>query len=818
MNFVDVILPLSVPNYYTYSVSEEQKKVIQIGKRVVVQFGKSRLYTALICKIHDSQPEYLTKKIEYVLDEFPVVRELQLKFWEWIHQYYMCYPGEVMLAALPSAYQLISETRIVLGSNEIDFGKLNDNEFLIAEALQIQKSLSIGEISEILGIPKIQPYIKSLLEKGLIELEEEVKEKYKPKVEKFIRLNTTLYSDETSLASAFAKLSNSPKQEDLLLRFISEKGFNFSDYAAQKNNFLKNHQFTENVVKGLVDKGIIIVEELQVDRINPFENEVQSMPLLSEPQKLAYDKIGASFSQGKNVLLHGVTGSGKTELYFHLIQDTLDNKKQVLYLLPEIALTTQLIQRLQKVFGDKVGVFHSRFSTNERAEVWADLLKENGRYQIVIGARSSLFLPFKNLGLVIIDEEHETSFKQFDPAPRYHARDAAMYLAHLSGAPCVLGTATPSIESYFNTKNDKLDLVELKVRYSGILMPEIICADIQEERKKKTMTSIFSSLLKNSIEEVLNKNEQVILFQNRRGFAPLLECNACGHVENCTRCDVSLTYHKITNQLRCHYCGYVQNVKLTCSACGSIETGFKGFGTEMIQEELGKIFPKAKIGRMDTDTTKGKNAYRNLLHQFENHEIDILVGTQMLTKGLDFSNVSLVGILNADQMLQFPDFRAYEKAYQLMAQVSGRAGRRNTRGKVVIQTYQPFHQVVQNVLNNNYLELYNNEILHRKNFKYPPFYRLIKLTIKHSSKNVVDICAQGIADALITQLSSERILGPEYPAINRINNLFQKNILLKVEKNLSIVHVKKILQNWIDTYKKDVSFKSVRFIVDVDPC
>lgn len=817
MYFVDVILPLAVPNTFTYLVPKEFTEQVEVGKRAIVQFGRSRFYTALIAKVHQQEPElYQAKELQDVVDQTPIVMLSQLKLWKWMASYYQCHLGEVMNAALPSAYKLVSESKVLLSGEKVNYEELNDKEYLLIEALEVQGVLSISEINKILGTSKIHAVIKSLLDKGVIDLEEELKERYKPLIKPYLRLNSTIVSNEEQLLETFGALKNASKQEDALMQFSAAKGFNFQDFALEKAAFIKSNQLSASAVKGLLDKNIFVLENREIGRIDEEvagELEVH----LNDEQHQVRQKIQQSFKQNKTVLLNGVTGSGKTEVYISLIEQQLELGKKVLYLLPEIALTSQLIKRLKLVFGDKVGVYHSKFNTNERIEVWGELLKMDGRFDIIIGARSAVFLPFNNLGLVIVDEEHEASFKQQDPAPRYNGRDVAIYMANVHGANCLLGTATPSIESFHNVKTDKYDYAELKNRYSGTVLPEVLCADVKEERRKKKMHGIFSELLKNEIEKTLENKEQVILFQNRRGFAPILECNTCGNSEKCDRCDVSLTYHKGAKHLRCHYCGTTKNVELSCSSCGSIETKFKGFGTEMITEEFSKLFPQAKVARMDHDTTRGKYAYQEIIQKFSDQEVDVLVGTQMLTKGLDFGKVALVGVLNADQLLNFPDFRAFERAYQLLTQVSGRAGRREKRGKVVIQTYTPYHAVIRNVMENNYLELYNTEILTRKNFNYPPFFKLINITLKHQNRELLDACAHGFTAALQQALGQERVLGPEYPSVSRVNKFYQKNTLIKFEKNASGQSVKNIVQQWINRYKKDKSFQSVRFNVDVDP-
>ena len=817
MNFVDVIVPLSVPNLFTYSVPQELDNEIAVGKRVVVQFGKSRYYTAIIRSIHTQQPKnYQAKPVQTVLDQVPVINENQLKLWEWMASYYQCHIGEVMNSALPSAYKLVSETRVLLSKTPVDYTILNDNEYLIVEALELQQVLSMAEISDILGIKSVHGYLKSLLDKGFVQLEEEVKEKYKPLFKTYLSLHQDFCS-ESQLLTLFQSLKSFAKQEDLLMLFTSQKGFSFDRFKCERTHFLKTTGASSSSLSTLISKDVIISQEEEVTRLKEYEGKLTTLPALNAEQEIAKKDIEQGFDQGKVVLLHGVTGSGKTEVYFTLIQAQLDLGKQVLYLLPEIALTTQLIQRLKLVFGDKVGVYHSRYNINERVEVWNDLLKEDSKYKIIIGARSSLFLPYKRLGLIVVDEEHESSYKQFDPAPRYFARDVAIFMAKSYGAHCLLGTATPSVESFYHVKSGKYAFAQITKRHSGTSLPEILCADLKEDKRKKKMTGLFTPLLKTEMEAALEKGEQIILFQNRRGYAPNLECAACGHTETCDRCDVSLTFHKAANQLRCHYCGFSQKIELTCSACGSIETGLKGFGTEMIQEEVNKYFPQAKVARMDLDTTRGKHAYLNLITKFADKEIDVLVGTPMLTKGLGFGNVSLVGVLNADQMLNYPDFRAHERAFQLLTQVSGRSGRRKKRGKVVFQTYNPYHTIIRNVIENNFQGMYENEILNRKNFDYPPFFRLINITLKHHDQRLLDACAEGFGLALKGELTEKRVLGPEYPSISRINKLYQKNILIKFEKSAAPKVVKDIIQKWVNTFKKDKAFQRVRFNVNIDP-
>ncbi len=840
--FVDVILPLSVPNLYTYRVPYDWNDSIAVGQRVVVQFGKGKLYSALVRRVHEVPPkQYAAKYIESILDEFPVVNEKQFALWEWMCGYYMCTIGDVMIAALPGGLRLSSETKLILHQDykeKLPTTDLSDKEFLILDALELRDVLSLNDVSAIVEQKTVYPLIKSMIEKGIVVIHEELKERYKPKIESFVAL-ASAYDSEEQLKTLFDQLEKKAgKQLDVLMAFIKlSERYSKNRKEVKKKNIVKMVDGADAAIKGLVKKGVLELYEAEVGRLSAFENE-NKVTQLNEIQQQTFDLINKQFNDGKDVtLLHGVTSSGKTEIYVKMIEEVLAEGKQVLYLLPEIALTTQIINRLKKYFGEAVGVYHSKFNENERVEVWKNVLSSGSKVQplnnkdasakttfnsklsnvkLIIGARSALFLPFDNLGLIIVDEEHDSSFKQYDPAPRYNARDSAIFLAHIHKAKTLLGSATPSVESYFNAQEGKYGFAEMKQRFGGIQMPEILIADVKEASKRKEMKSHFSPMLLDHVALALQNKEQVILFQNRRGFAPQLECDTCAWVPQCTNCDVSLTYHKNTNQLRCHYCGYSVKPPTKCAACGDTNIKMKGFGTEKIEEELSIFYPTAKIARMDLDTTRSKFAHQHIIQDFEDGNIDILVGTQMVTKGLDFDNVSMVGILNADSMLNFPDFRAFERSFQLMAQVSGRAGRKNKRGKVIIQTHNPDHSIIQNVWNNDYLSMYTNQLLDRKNFHYPPYYRLIEITLIHKDLDLVNASSKFLADQLKTHFA-KRVLGPEFPLVSRIRNLYHKNILLKVEREASVVQVKKILNELILMFKNDTTFKAVRIQLDVDP-
>lgn len=810
--FADVVLPLAVGNTFTYRIPEAIADQCSIGKRVAVQFGKSRVYAAIIAAIHETPPEkYEAKYLLSVIDDQPVVQVWQLEYWKWMSEYYLCTPGEVMAAALPPALKLASETRILLNREaEIDPQQLNDKEYLLIEALEIQPELSISEIVSILGQKTVLPYVKSLFDKGYIIVSEDLTESYKPKKATFIRLNP-FYQDKQHLEELFRLMNRAPKQQDLLLAFLQ---LNKTEAWVSKKALLEHFPSGSGVFTALVEKEVFELEEREVSRFKEYQELTMNTPL-SVAQQTAYDSITTTFSEGKTALLHGVTSSGKTLIYIRLIEECLASGKQALYLLPEIALTTQIINRLRKYFGDKIAVYHSRFSENERTEIWKNVL--SGKTRIVLGARSAIFLPFAQLGLIVVDEEHEQSYKQQDPAPRYHARDAALFLGHLQACPVLLGSATPSLESYFNALQGKYTLVPLKERFGGVQLPSIHIADVQSETKKKTMQTHFSSMLMGRLNETLEKGEQAVLFQNRRGYAPQLECELCAFTPHCVNCDVSLTYHKHIQKLKCHYCGYQESLIHTCPACGSTQLNIKGFGTEKVEDELQVLLPEVPIARMDLDTTRRKNSTEELLEDFEENKTKILIGTQMVAKGLDFDNLTLTGILNADTLLNYPDFRAHERSFQLMMQVSGRAGRRGKQGTVIIQTRKPDHPVIQLVVNANYEGFYEREIAERQQFHYPPYYRLIEITIKHRELLSLNEASKFLADSLRKPFR-EAVLGPEFPAISRIRNFYQKVILLKFPRNSSFNSIKQIVRQELQALHLHKSFKNCIVSVDVDPC
>lgn len=821
--FAEIIVPLPVPGTFTYRVPYELNHAVQVGQRVVVQFGKKKIVAGLIASVHEQIPSNFTPKyILGLLDEEAVVNEKQLKLWSWISQYYMCHLGEVMQAALPSALKLSSESVVVLAESFVpDAQQLGESEFLIVEALQLQSKLTITQVSKIVGYQKVMPLLKTMIEQKMIVMEEELKEKFKAKTERYVQLQES-YQSEDALRVLMDQLSKKAyKQLELLLAYLSLPKSLEQDMEVAAVQLLKRSGANNSQLNALVEKGVFKVFDKTVSRIDTYSRETNPDEiLLTEHQQTAFDRIRRQFTEKDCVLLHGVTSSGKTEIYIKLIQDCIARGEQVLYLLPEIALTTQIINRIRKYFGSKTGVYHSRYNQNEKVEIWQKVLKGNSLsindHQIVIGPRSALFLPFSKLGLIIVDEEHDSSFKQFDPAPRYNARDAAIVLAGIHHSKVLLGSATPAYESYFNAQSGKYGFAELTERYGGVQMPRIEIVSLREETRRKTMQSHFSSILMQRIGQALNDKEQVILFQNRRGFSLRLECDQCNWVPECRQCDVSLIYHKNQNLLRCHYCGFAIEVPHECPECHSTALRMHGFGTEKVEEELKLLLPKARVARLDLDTTRARFAYQQILESFEDHQTDILTGTQMVTKGLDFERVSVVGVLNADNLLSYPDFRSHERSFQLMAQVSGRAGRKSKQGVVIIQTYQPGHPILQDVLHNRYQELFEKQMSVRQQYHYPPFYRLILIRLKHRDQHSLNLAAAELAKILRSSFG-KNILGPEFPMVSRIKNLYIKQILIKFDRRSSTSETKKQILLSLDKFQQLPAAKSLLIQIDVDP-
>ena len=818
--FVDVILPLPLNSCFTYALPEDMAGQVQQGCRVVVPFGKKKFYTGIVRNLHYLKPEgYEVKEVTAVLDAHPILLPMQFKFWEWLSDYYLCTQGDVYKAALPSGLKLESETVVEYNPDFEATERLPEREQRVLDLLAAEPEQSVTKLEKESGLKNILSVVKSLLDKGAIFVKEELKRTYKPKIETRVRL-TEAARNEHRLHFFFDELQRrAPKQLDLLMKYIELSGFLGGNYVREvpKAELLQRASATPAVFGGLVEKGIFEVYQQEVGRLNGNlpSGVLQPLNSLNVHQQRAYDEVCESFRQKNVCLLYGVTASGKTELYIHLIDAVLRQGKQVLYLLPEIALTTQITERLKRVFGSRLGIYHSKFPDAERVEVWQKQLSEQP-YDIILGVRSSVFLPFQRLGLVIVDEEHENTYKQQDPAPRYHARNAAIVLASMYGAKTLLGTATPSIESWYNATTGKYALVELKKRYKEIQLPEIISVDIKELQHKKRMNGPFSPLLLQYVREALEQKEQVILFQNRRGFAPMIECHTCGWVPRCKNCDVSLTYHKGLGQLTCHYCGYTQPVPRKCPACEGVDLRNRGFGTEKIEDDIQALFPDARVARMDMDTTRTRAAYERIIADFEQGRTDILIGTQMVSKGLDFDHVSVVGILNADTMLNYPDFRAYERAFQLMAQVAGRAGRKNRRGRVILQTKSIDHPIIPQVIVNDFEGMAGGQLAERQLFHYPPYYRLVYVYLKNRNETLLDLMAQTMATRL-RALFGTRVLGPDKPPVARVQTLFIRKIVVKIETSAPLARARQLLVQVQREMLAADRFKSLIVYYDVDP-
>jgi primosomal protein N' (replication factor Y) len=813
--YAEVIIPLALPKNYTWSVPESLREQVKEGARVEVVLGKNKKYAGVVKRLHTEKPEiYETKDILNILDVEPIIFKEQLKLWEWIARYYMCSEGEVMAAALPAHFKLSSETVLVFNEEfGEDFSPLDHDEYLVAEALLLKKELKLAEVQQILDISHVYPVIKRLIEKKVCFVWEALKETWSPKKETFVLLNPKYDNEEelSALLNEDKKLQRAEKQLELLLSYLH---LSKTEGEVTKPELLKKSGASDAQLKGLVDKNILWLEKRQIDRLQYLPRNIQIDFDLTPAQQRAYEAITEQFLTKPVCLLHGVTASGKTQVYIKLIERFIRQGKQVLYLLPEIALTSQIIRRLQKHFGGYIGIYHSKFNQNERVEIWNKI--KTGEMKVVLGARSALFLPFTDLGLIVVDEEHDVSYKQQDPAPRYHARDAAIYYASLFNAHVLLGSATPSIESYFNAQNQKYGLAILGERFGGVQLPAIDIIDTKKMYDASKNKIIITPPLKAAIDKSLEENKQVILFQNRRGYSPYQVCQVCGWIPHCKYCDVTLTFHKNTHKLHCHYCGTVYPPVHSCMACGSDKFAQRNFGTERIEEQLEEMFPQARIARMDIDSVRGKTAHDNLIQLFEQGRLDLLVGTQMVVKGLDFENVNLVGILDADSLLSFADFRVNERAFQLMEQVSGRAGRKDKQGKVYIQVANTQHPVLYFVQQHDYGLFYNQEIEGRRQFFYPPFSRLIQLTFKHKQKEVTEAASHIMAEALKPEFG-KYLVGPAEPVVNRIRNQFLMELLVKLPKDGELIQrCKKFILDQVATLHNDKRFRSVVMIADVD--
>lgn len=818
--FADVILPVPVPRLFTYRIPREYAGQIQPGARVIVQFGKTKVLTALVARIHPNPPkQYQAKYILEVLDDTPLVTRWQLELFNWISEYYLCHIGEVMNVALPSGLKISSQSKVQFNPDFEHPDLLTAREAEIVEEIKKRQSLTYDELARFADIKNVYHLIKSLIGKRAVIVFEEVKEKYTPKIVRKLRL-TSFYADAGNLTELIRQLEKTPRQQEVLLEYLRHvpalRSPELNAHGISKSVFSKNEELSDSSLETLIKKGIFETFDIVVSRFAEDTGIIAPPPALSEAQQLALAGIVQAFEEKDTVLFHGVTGSGKTEVYIHLIEQVLASGSQVLYLVPEIALTTQIVVRLKKIFGEKVGIYHSKFSDNERVEVWKGVL--SGRFQFVIGVRSSVFLPFDNLGLIIVDEEHEPSYKQYDPAPRYHARDTALVIARMQGARVLLGSATPSIESYFHATQGRYGLVTLSERFGSASLPAIELLDIRQARRNRGMRGEFSLELLQELGATLEKKEQAILFQNRRGYSPYITCEDCGWIAKCDSCDVSLTYHQREAELRCHYCGHKEPVPRTCPACGSTKVKTIGFGTEKLEEDLQLHFPAARIQRMDLDTTRSKTAFQQMIQDFEKGETDMLVGTQMVSKGLDFDRVSLVAIFDADRMIHFPDFRASERAFQLLTQVAGRAGRRKDRaGRVVIQTNNTQDPLLAKVIHNDYDGFFAEELEERRQFFYPPFTRIIRLTTRHIEQQVAQAAASRLAALLTAQLGTDRVKGPETPLVERIRNQFLFDVLLKFERNLNLRAIKEKIREVVEEVVTTKDFKGVSIVADVDP-
>lgn len=818
--FAEVIIPLPLNSSFTYSIPAEMLGEICVGSRVLVQFGRRKFYTGIVENIHDQQPSgYEVKEISALLDPAPVVRYPQLKLWEWIASYYICSKGDVFKAAIPTGLKPESETNVSLNP-EYDLSdiadKVSDKEAEIIQLLDSEKHLHISDIQNRTKIKNVTRLIQHLMNLGIVEISEKVSERYRPKVERMVRL-TIPHRDQEALHQFFDLTTRSRKQEQALIAYLDLSKWMGKDEPLEvdRQALLDKAGISPGILKAMQDKGIFEVYKKSINRFsNPSPTNAEISPL-SPSQQNAYKEILDSFSEKHTCLLHGVTGSGKTEIYSHLIKNVLDSGNQVLYLVPEISLTTQLTDRLRKVFGDRMLVYHSKFSDNERVDVWKRLLN-SVEPMLILGVRSSVFLPFARLGLIIVDEEHESSYKQYDPAPRYNARDTAIVLASMHGAKTLLGSATPAVETYYKAQNGKYGLVSLSERFEGASLPDVEIVDMKDQRKRKVATGIISQPLKLATDAALDNKEQALMFLNRRGFAPFVVCKTCGWTPKCVNCDVSLVYHKYTNELRCHYCGYSMPLPAICPACEENTIDVFGYGTERIAEEVHEAFDGFRVARMDLDSTRNKDAYQEIIEDFSNHATDILVGTQMVSKGLDFEKVTVAAVLNADSLLNFPDFRSNERAFNMLEQVAGRAGRRQKKGKVFIQTTDPENPILDFVKRHDYSAYYEREIESRRKLLYPPFSRIVNIYIKNKDPHDADAAAMLMAQALRNTFGA-RVLGPQKPFISRIATYYLQAIMLKIEASASMSKVKHILRTLYESLARDPRIKSSVIYYDVDP-
>lgn len=811
--YVEVVLPLPLKKLFTYRVPNELMELAVVGKRVFVPFGVRKVYTAIIKSITNEVPQqYEALNIISIIDDNPIISEEQMAFWEWMASYYLCGLGDVMLAALPSGLRLASETFVCIQDNvEYNVLELDEREIQILKVLESKEKVKISDLETTLkSKTSFVKIIKSLYDRGLIVIFEDLGQKYKPKTDKLLKINNNLSEDELLLLlNEFEKKASKKSQFDVLLCLMGSH-----QRQALKSKLIASFQLKSASINQLIAKKIIVEETISVDRFRYGEQTENIQYQLSESQLQAIRSIESEFEHKATVLLYGATASGKSLLYVELIKKQLLLQKSVLILVPELALTHQFIKLLENYFGDTLMVAHSRYSFNEKVEIWQNV--QSGKAKVLLGARSALFMPLKDLGLIIIDEEHENTYKQTEKSPRYQARDSAIVLAHKCNAKVLLGSATPSVESYYNAQNGKYGLVELKERYGKSISAKMTIVDVKEDIRKKTMSGIFTQTLFNQLKQLKTEHKQAILFQNRKGFVPIVECTTCGWVSKCINCDISLTYYKYSNNLRCHYCGFQHENIVKCQACGNHTLSMEGYGTERITEELQQLLPELNVVRFDQDSTSNKHAFKTIINDFENQKIDVLVGTQIVVKGFDFKNVSLTSVVNADQLLNFPDFRSNERTFQLLIQLAGRAGRHGEIGEMIIQTKQPNHPVLKSVEHYNYLEMYQQQILEREQFNYPPFSKLIKITFKHKSNQIVNEAAIIYTNLLKQQLGT-MVLGPETPHVSKLRNMYIRNLLIKFDTNPKQgVSIKKYVLDVFDYLLKKENYKGLVFIADVD--
>ncbi|MFN5214501.1 MAG: primosomal protein N' [Bacteroidota bacterium] len=813
--FVDVILPLALPGTFTYAVPSDLESAALPGVRVEVQFGRKKIYAGIIRGIVKERPKDMDVKfILSVLDDTPVVYEQQFVFWDWMANYYCCTIGEIMDAALPAGLKLQSESRIILNpAFDRDYTSLNDREFLVAEALDVQHELTLDDLSKLLQLKSVYPIVQSLIRKQVILIREELIERFKPKTETYIQIHDKFLAHD-SFKQLLDELERAPKQQAAVLAYWQHTHpLRSASRSIQRRTFIEQYHIDASIIHALCKKGIFTTEERIVGRTDSLEESILSSFNLSAIQEAAMAQIEEQWKHKPIVLLQGVTGSGKTNIYIKLIENTLAEGKQVLYLLPEIALTTQITTRLKSYFGNTIGIYHSRFNQQERVEIWNNLY--NNKHQLILGARSALFLPFRNLGLIIVDEEHDSSYKQQD-SPRYHARDSAMAYARQLNATVLLGTATPSLETYHNVKEHRFGYVKLTERFGDSVLPEVCFVNLRDEKRNKQMKGYFSNTLLEEIKKTIADKKQVILFQNRRGYAPYISCEQCSYVPHCINCDVSLTYHKFNHQLKCHYCGYTKAPLSACPDCKSTHLSEHGFGTEKIEDDLSVYMPEARIARMDMDTVRTKNSHNKLIDDMQQGNIDVLIGTQMVTKGLDFDHVALVGILSADQLLQFPDFRSNERAFQLIQQVSGRAGRRSEKGKVIIQVQNINNPVIQFLKHHDTDGYYTWEMMQREKLSFPPFCRLAEITLSHKDHKTVKNAAATTTD-LLRQTLGSRVSNAIEPPVNKVRNEYLMQLIIKTERNSSVqFHLRQAVEKLRKHLGHDKDLRSVRLRIDID--